>query len=64
MSESKARLADAATWPRLVRQHIESVAVALMFSLQLFRERAMNLGGALASIAANDAKDERSQARA
>ncbi len=59
MSTSKVRLSDAATWPRSVRQRIEAVAATLMLGLQVFRERAMNLGGSLASIASSDAKDEK-----
>lgn len=53
------QLHDAATWPRAVRQHIEAIAATLMLGLQLFRERAMNLGGSLAAIASSDAKDEK-----
>lgn len=41
-----------------MRQHIEAIAATLMLELQVFRERAMNLGGSFASIASSDAKDE------
>jgi transposase-like protein len=53
------QLHDAATWPRSVRQHIEAIAATLMLGLQVFRERAMNLGGSLAAITSSDAKDEK-----
>jgi DNA-binding NarL/FixJ family response regulator len=53
------QLHNAATWPRSVRQHIESIAATLMLGLQVFRERAMNLGGSLAAIVTSDAKDEK-----